>query len=140
MEVDTRPLIAWLYTHKKQIVLPVVVNAAEAPAEQHLEHRRFSGEDALVRSQLGIHEPVESDLVPLADIDVVVVPALGVDRRGNRLGYGRGHYDRFLSKIRVPTVCPVFRECVQRHIPTEPHDIPVGIVVTEKEVIRVDRS
>lgn len=134
MEVDTRPLIAWLYTHKKQIVLPVVLNETEGV--HRLEHRQYSGEDALVRNGWGILQPVKSDTVPVQSIDAVVVPALGVDRQGNRIGYGRGFYDRFLRDLRVPTICPVFGECLIDQIPNETHDVPVQIIVTEREVVR----
>lgn len=137
-EVDTRPLITWLYTHKKQIVLPVVVT--RDVREARLEHRSYTGEDALVRNRWGIEEPAMTDEVPVDNIDVVIVPALGVDRQGNRIGYGRGYYDRFLAQIDVPTICPVFRECLLDELPVEPHDVPVRIVVTEHEIARLRTS
>jgi 5-formyltetrahydrofolate cyclo-ligase len=134
-EVDLRPLIAWLYAQKKQIVLPVVV-AGDASNDERLEHRLFSSEEALVRSRLGIHEPLYAEVAPDDRFDVVIAPALGVDRTGNRLGYGRGHYDRFLNDVRAPIVVPVFQECVVDEIPVETHDVPVDILVTETEVLR----
>ncbi|HEX7071142.1 MAG TPA: 5-formyltetrahydrofolate cyclo-ligase [Rhodothermales bacterium] len=134
-EVDLRPFIAWLYTLKKQIVLPVVV-ADETRREEYLEHRLFSGEEALVRSHLGIREPLHSEAVTVDQIDLVVAPALAADRSGNRLGYGRGHYDRFLRDVAAPIVVPLYQECVLEQIPRDAHDVPVDVLVTETEVIR----
>lgn len=147
-EVDVRSLIAWLYTQKKQIVLPVVGPRSDTSQKDwsrdemalHLEHRRFESEDALVRSNWGISEPVGGELVPVEHLDAVIVPALGVDRQGNRLGYGRGYYDQFLRGLSIPTICPIFQQCLEASIPREAHDVPVRVIVTENEVLRVSRS
>ena len=84
----------------------------------------------------GLRSPrVCSPVVPSV-IDVVVVPALAYDPRGNRLGRGGGYYDRFLSKVRanVTTVGLVFDQQIVDQVPVKPHDMAVDIVVTDRRV------
>lgn len=72
---------------------------------------------------------------PPAGFDVVIVPALGFDPRTlHRIGYGGGYYDKFLAtqpKAKKIGVC--FETGKIRHIPTEPHDIPMDIIVTDQK-------
>lgn len=71
--------------------------------------------------------------------DVVFVPAAAVDRDGNRLGWGKGYYDRFLATIdpSTPVVAVVFDSDVVVEVPAEPHDISVDVIVTERDIYRV---
>ncbi len=86
----------------------------------------------------GIREPISGKVVPLGLIDMVVIPGLAFDRRGFRVGRGRGFYDRFLAQqdfqgIRA-ALC--FHEQLQQEsVPCEPHDIPMNLIVTDKEVV-----
>src|SRR5680860_976058 len=91
------------------------------------------------------YEPA-GDFLPssrLADADLVVVPALGVDTLGTRLGQGAGWYDRALADARpgVPLIALVFddefHDADIRHLPREWHDIPVTIAVTPSSVARI---
>ena len=64
--------------------------------------------------------------VPLEKIDWILVPALGFDREGYRIGYGKGYYDRFLANTDTPTIGVGFLEQLsQEPIPKEPWDLPV---------------
>ena len=65
-----------------------------------IESVRFAGDDALVQNRWDIREPVGETVADPASIDMVVVPLLSFDKRGHRVGYGRGFYDRFLSECR----------------------------------------
>ena len=136
-EVDIRPLISWMEEQKKQIVLPVVVTfghqEGQAPV---LTHRRFTGIGSLQPNRWGIQEPTGTETVPLEALDLVVVPALAADRKGYRIGYGGGFYDAFLRNLTIPTICPVFAECLVDAVPSDAHDVPVTVIVTEDEVHR----
>ncbi len=67
----------------------------------------------------------------LASVDVVVVPLVGADSRGHRLGMGAGHYDRFLAAYpNVTTIGLAFSCQIVDEIPTEPHDIPLTRIIT----------
>ena len=83
----------------------------------------------------GVQQPVGGDVCPLKDIDVFLVPGLAFDRKGNRLGRGKGCYDRILSqssglKIGVAGTYQIFNE----NIPVETHDVSMDMLCTEKFV------
>ncbi len=136
-EVDTRPLIHRLRAEGKTIVLPIVAPVAGRPL---LRHARFEGESRMQTSSWGISEPEGTAEVPPEALDAVVVPALGAGRNGHRIGHGRGYYDLFLAGLRVPTVCVLYAACLLDHVPAEPHDVPLDVLVTEREVWRIPRS
>jgi 5-formyltetrahydrofolate cyclo-ligase len=65
-----------------------------------LKHYLFENHKQLKTSILGIPEPQSGKLIPIKDIDIVFVPLLAFDATGQRVGYGKGYYDRFLKKCR----------------------------------------
>lgn len=68
--------------------------------------------------------------VPLQEIDLILVPALGFDKRNYRIGYGKGYYDRFLEGIDIPTIGVGFKEQLHESLlPIEPWDVPVKEVL-----------
>ena len=89
----------------------------------------IENEEELVISTLGIPEPNPSTFrkANLSEIDLILVPGLAFDREGYRLGYGKGHYDKFLSTIGdIPTAGIGFREQLSNDpLPRDPWDIPV---------------
>ncbi len=82
----------------------------------------------------GVAEPKIRRIVTQDAIDLVIVPGLLFDERGNRCGYGGGYYDRFLSEG-MPAVGLAYASQVIRAFPVEPHDKRVRYIVTEKELI-----
>jgi 5-formyltetrahydrofolate cyclo-ligase len=129
-EVDTRPLIAALRSRGMDVVLPVVTSYD--PAAPTMEHRRYDGPSALSPNRWGIREPNGTARVPTDALDVVLVPALGVDRRGTRIGHGSGYYDAFLQDVTVPRVVLAYEACVVDALPAAPHDVPATTIVTER--------
>ncbi len=115
----------------KTVVLPRV-NANQ------LEAVKFSGWDETKPGSFGIREP-QGTAFPLENIEVVLVPGLVFDRNGNRLGYGKGYYDRFLSRLASTCFfCGIAYEfqLVENTYPTI-QDIGLQVVVTEKHIIRI---
>jgi 5-formyltetrahydrofolate cyclo-ligase len=104
---------------------------------------RRSGLDDLVPGRFGIPEPPASAPALASDADavVVVVPGLGFDRRGGRLGTGKGYYDRMLpgwpQATRIGLCLDV---CLVDRLPTDPWDVPMHVVVTERELLAVDAA
>jgi 5-formyltetrahydrofolate cyclo-ligase len=101
--------------------------------------------DELAPGAMGILEPrlelrrcFDRKVVPV-DLDLIVTPGLAFDRRGGRLGYGKGYYDRLLHQIRADaTKLAVCFECqLVPEIPLLPHDIRMDVLVTEKAVYPV---
>jgi 5-formyltetrahydrofolate cyclo-ligase len=93
------------------------------------------GMDGLVQGSFGLLEPPGPFLGPtaLADVSLMLVPALAVDGRGHRLGKGGGYYDRLLSTLArtVRLVAVVYDDEVLGEVPVEAHDRPVDGVLTE---------
>jgi 5-formyltetrahydrofolate cyclo-ligase len=129
-EVDTRPLVRALRGLGKTVVLPVVTSYD--PAAPEMEHRRYDGPAALAPNQWGIQEPTDTPRVPPAALDVVLLPALGMDRQGTRIGQGGGYYDTFLPDVNAPRVALVYDACVVESLPADSHDVPATALVTER--------
>ncbi|MFB6279988.1 MAG: 5-formyltetrahydrofolate cyclo-ligase [Salinibacter sp.] len=134
-EIDTRLIIAALRQRGAEVVLPVVQSFD--PNTPTLEHRRYDGPSALETNRWGIAEPVHTERVAPAALDVVLVPALGADRSGQRLGHGSGYYDAFLASVSCPRIALVYEDCVVPSLPTAPHDVPMTTLVTEQNVLDV---
>lgn len=84
-----------------------------------------------------IEEPDGDDLADIDSIDLVIVPAVAYDRRGNRIGRGKGYYDRLLSRSHAITIGVCYSFQLFDEFETEEHDIPVDFVVTDgPEVLR----
>lgn len=137
-EVDTRPLVAHLDSMGVEIVLPVVTDF-EKDGEPLLQHVRYPGEEMLEKNRWGIYEPRGGDPVDADDVDIVIVPALGAGRNGHRIGHGRGYYDLFLAGASALRVGLVYDACLIPAVPVEPHDEPLDIVITEREIVRLRR-
>lgn len=99
------------------------------------------------RTHLGafrIEEPDGEDTTDLADMDLIIVPAVAYDSKGRRVGRGKGYYDRLLSRSRAVTVGVAYDFQLvdadsDEAFDTEPHDVPVDYVVTPTRFIRLRR-
>lgn len=90
------------------------------------------------RLELGafhIEEPVGDDIVDPAEIELIVIPAVAYDRQGNRLGRGKGFYDRLLQTSDAHKIGIGYQFQLIEQLPTEPHDVPVDIVITPQETL-----
>jgi len=129
-EVDTSAIIRFLeFQHQG---LRIVVPKTGEP----LEHFELTEDTELVLSSFGIPEPVSGKRVAPVEIDLALVPLLAFDRRGYRVGYGKGHYDRFLPHCRpdVITVGLSFFEAVDSIDDINEFDIPLKYCVTPNGV------
>ncbi len=103
-------------------------------------HSFVPNNTSLITTAFGLREPDprHSPETLVQKMDLVIVPALGFDVRGQRLGYGGGYYDRFLPRLRPDcvTIGVVPDVLLVPLLPSEPHDTAVQIVVTEKRTIR----
>lgn len=115
-EVRTHDFIRKWYVSKR-ILLPVV-------KEDGLELYTYNGPDRMKTGAYGIEEPTEGKFTDLRQIDLAVIPGVAFDRHGNRLGRGKGYYDRllpFLATTYKLGIC--FPYQLLESIPTEPFDI-----------------
>ncbi len=88
------------------------------------------------KGAFSIQEPTDSELISVDTIDLLIIPAVGYDRKGNRLGRGKGYYDRLLKDAICPKIGIIYSCQLFDEVPTEQHDIPVDIIITEKEIIK----
>ncbi len=123
-EVATRELIRRA-SETKQVLLPKVHRGQINPCV-------FSGFDRLRRSKFGVLEPAGETAAPEVTIDLIAVPAISFDRRGFRIGYGKGFYDAFLTRCSCPSVGLAFECQLIDRIPEDHWDRKVDRVVTEK--------
>ncbi len=90
----------------------------------------------LKMSEYGIMEPIQREQIDKSEIDIVIVPGVAFDKKGNRIGSGLGYYDRFLEGMKAVKIALAYDFQVMDKINPTKEDIPVDIIVTEKEVIR----
>ncbi|MCH5241355.1 MAG: 5-formyltetrahydrofolate cyclo-ligase [Muribaculaceae bacterium] len=128
-----------LYTHdflrkwagKKRFYLPRI-NGVDLEVLPYEESRLELG-------SFHIEEPTGNDLTDPSEIELVVVPAVAYDRKGKRLGRGKGFYDRFLKQTKATKIGVGYEFQLVDELPSEPHDIPMDIVITQKTTIMVKR-
>jgi len=126
-EIDIRPLMVALHERGHAIVLPVTPKRGLP-----LTFRVWRPGDVMVAERFGTMRPIGEERSP----DFLLVPLLAFDRRGGRLGYGAGYYDRTLSLLshRFALGCAFAAQEVAE-VPTGPNDMRLDAVVTEREVI-----
>jgi len=141
-EVETKWLIDRAFEENKIVGVPRITG-------DHLVFYRISDRlHSLAENQWGIREPgrnlPEIDLRQISGAAgkiLIIVPGLAFDRQKNRLGRGRGYYDRFLAAAREPrgrnifTVALSFREQLVRSVPVSEHDRRVDMIIVEKQII-----
>lgn len=94
------------------------------------------------RLELGsfqIEEPTGDDLTDPSEIELIIVPAVAFDRNGNRLGRGKGFYDRLLQTTSATKIGVGYDFQLIEEIPAEPHDIPMDMVITQKHYIKISK-
>ncbi len=129
-EVKTRAILEAAWAADKQVALPQVV-------EEHLRLHRISADTMLVEGAFGVPEP-PADAPPVSPeaVDFALVPALAVDLRGYRIGYGGGYYDRLLPLLENARSCALaFDFQLIAEVPELPIDVAVDIVVTDRRVV-----
>jgi 5-formyltetrahydrofolate cyclo-ligase len=128
-EPDTWPIIDRIRREFPQIQLSV---PRISQSTALLENLYFEGPAQLQESKWGISEPIHGSPTPSEEIDMVLVPLLAYDKRGHRVGYGKGHYDRFLNTCRpnAKLIGLSFFDPLDEISEIESHDKPLNAVVT----------
>jgi 5-formyltetrahydrofolate cyclo-ligase len=135
-ELDTTPIIERALSENKKVFCPKI-NGNE------IEFFRIENRSELVPADVyGIPEPLAGETPDSNENTLIIVPALAVDKRGYRLGYGGGFYDRFLKKCKetvkshkIFAICGIFSLFITNSLPISDYDIPIDMVITEQEII-----
>ena len=133
IEVDTVSLIEQAWRDGKRVAVPRCV-----PGTREMEFYYITDWTQLEPGAFGVREPVPQRCKKLTDEGkgLCVVPALSYDWQGFRLGYGKGYYDRFLSRFGGSLIGLCYAACVQRSLPHGYYDKPVELLVTERYLRR----
>lgn len=127
-EPDTTKIIEESLSRGKKVCAPLCVSDGVMVAK---EIKNLTTDFST--GYCGLLEPLESlNTVDPAEIDFVLVPCVSCDYDGNRLGHGKGFYDRFLSKRDFDTALICYDELVSLDIPMESHDKAIGTVITDR--------
>lgn len=128
-EISTRGILSDAFKRGRRVAVP--------RCRKHglMDFYILSSSDDLESGMLGIPEPKHTCemYIPKAD-DLCIVPCLSADKRGFRLGYGGGYYDRYLSAHAVRTIGLCYSALIETSLPTDRYDVPVHRIITEKEV------
>jgi len=133
-EVDMTPILLDAWQRGKTVAVPKVSweQRHMIPVEIH------SLDSGLSTDKMGLRNPTTGTPVPYGDIDLVIAPGLGFDRRGNRLGRGGAYYDRFFASpgLRAKKWAAAFSEQILDAIPHDKKDIPMDALVCETGIVR----
>ena len=131
-EVETHEIIKALWKMGKIVAVPKC-----EPKTHTMEFYAISNFDQLETVYLNIEEPKTSETTYISkqEIDVIIVPGVVFNEAGYRVGFGGGYYDRYLSVFNGEKISIAFDEQIVGAVPTEVHDIPVNIILSEKRRI-----
>ena len=137
IEVDTFRIIRRALEDGKRVAVPRCV-----PDSRQMDFYYIHSTDELAPDMFGVLEPPANPerLYSERDGGLCIVPAFSYDWQGYRLGYGKGYYDRFLSRFEGNIVGICYSDCVQRTLPHGRYDRPVELLVTEKFLRRTVRN
>lgn len=131
-EVDTSELIKYSLEIGKIVVLPRVI-------ENSLLFYKITNDEIFIKSSFGILEPLDNinNLINNKIIDLVIMPGICFDLDKNRLGFGKGFYDRLLSNgIKNIAICFEEQVLIKRNVPNDCYDIKVKKIITDKKIYR----
>ena len=128
-EIKTGKLAGWLLFNKKHVFLPVVDGDILLVADM--------SSTCFEMNDFGIAQPEKATacMIEPEELDLVIVPGLAFDKKGNRIGFGKGFYDELLLKTpNAIKIALAYDFQIVDEIPCEEHDIKMDLVVTPKKV------
>jgi 5-formyltetrahydrofolate cyclo-ligase len=134
-EVDTAPLAIRAWQSGKTVAVPKVTWDQRRMLPVEITSLNT---DNMTTTGPGVREPIAGTPVPVAEIDLVIVPGLGFTASGHRIGRGMGFYDRFLAQNDfIGVSCGLaFEEQILSDVPVLDHDIPLAMLATDKGIRR----
>ena len=132
-EINTKKLIEYSFCNKKTVVLPRVEG-------NNMDFYKINSlYDKFETSKLGVEEPISdiNNIIEPSKIDLIIVPGICFDIYKNRLGFGKGFYDRFLCNTKIKKIAICFEEQIMKNtrLPITNNDIKMDIIVTDGRII-----
>ena len=121
-EVDTKELIKESLLLGKKVLLPRIINKNKMIFIEINDNTEYE------RNSFGVMEPIGEEY---KDIDLIIVPGVAFDKNNNRLGYGRGYYDKYLSNKDIYKIGICYSEQLIDKIEVEEHDIKMDLIITD---------
>jgi 5-formyltetrahydrofolate cyclo-ligase len=131
-EVETRNLIQHMLDHGKKVVVPKMEKMGQ------LSHYEIKGLDELTENKWGVAEPVKNSTLSVnkSSLELVIVPMVSGDKYKNRLGYGKGFYDRFLEGLHATKIGFLFDlQMYEERLPTDKFDVQLDMLITESKIV-----
>ncbi len=130
-EILTQDIIQELLSNGKEVFLPKVIG-------DNIEFRKILDFSSLEKDSFDIMEP-KDDCKTDNNLEVILVPTVGISPDGVRLGYGHGFYDRFLAKNKTTTISLTLEKQIVKNIPRAEHDMIIDWIVTEDRILKTQR-
>jgi len=129
-EVDTTEILNTSFRDGKKVVLPVTDKTSGEITPFYV-----SQDTKLIKGAFSVIEPAGTKIADMTKTDVILVPGIAFDKTGNRVGFGKGCYDRFLKQSPATLIgfCYKFQVC--EAIPAEEHDVKMNNIITEEGII-----
>lgn len=131
-EVKTQDIMQELLGDGKEVYLPKV-------EDSNMSFRKITELGDLEKGNFDIMEPKEN-CPKTDDVEILLVPTVGITRAGIRLGYGHGFYDRYLSNSKAKTISLTYSKQIVKSIPFSEKDIKIDWIVTEDEIIETSKT
>jgi len=135
-EIDARPIALRAWQQAKTVTVPLV--SFEQKRMMPVEIRSL--DEPMTEDRYGLKTPANGQPIPVSMVDLVIVPGLGFDHHGHRVGRGGGFYDRFLAQPEFQGVAcglALDEQLVER-VPTADHDLPLDMLVTDRRTLSFD--
>lgn len=125
-EVSTKKIIDYLLVNDKKVYLPVI-------NKDYLKTVQISNKTKYLINSYGIEEPIGHN----SNINnfVCIMPLLAIDQNGNRIGFGKGYYDKFLQNKNCIKIGLCYDFQIIDNIKSDTHDVPLDIIISEKRII-----
>ena len=125
-EVDTTNLIKDCFEKGKIVLLPKVEN-------DFMNFYKVDENEILIKSKFGVKEPsgIKEKLYNPELIELMIVPGVGFDKENNRIGFGKGYYDKYLENLNIKTIGICFKEQIVDKLPHDEFDIRMDKIICD---------
>ena len=130
-EVSTDSLTQYLLVNGKNVLVPKCDTSKETMVPV-----KISNMNELLQGSYGIREPIAMNEYK-GKIDLAIIPGIAFDKFGNRIGHGKGYYDKFLQDEKILKIGLCYGECLsETELPHYDNDLPMDYIVTDREVLK----